>query len=32
MNWNDIYQRNKVLDTHFEQKYLANHIILKKIV
>lgn len=21
MNWNDIYQRNKVLDSHFEQKY-----------
>jgi len=22
MNWNDIYQRNKILDSHFEQKYL----------
>lgn len=22
MNWNNIYQRNKVLDSHFEQKYL----------
>lgn len=22
MDWNDIYQRNKKLDTHFEQKYL----------
>lgn len=28
MDWNDIYQRNKILDSHFDEKYLESEPLL----
>lgn len=28
MNWNDIYDRNKILDSHFDEKYLETEPLL----
>lgn len=28
MDWNDIYQRNKILDSHFDEKYLETEPLL----